>query len=98
MHIAIIIYNSNDDDDKSNNNEIISAIKSTHNLGRNIVDKSKKLSNILWNILQLTFCNFVAQRSKFAFWVSPINSKHFMDFLEIYHFPEILSLKSFDNL
>ena len=45
---------------------------STYSVGQNIVDKSTKLSNICLSMKYFIaiFCNFVAQLSKFAFWVA----------------------------
>ena len=43
----------------------------SYNFGQNIVGKFMKLSKVcfLWNVLQLTFCNFLTQLSKLAFWL-----------------------------
>ena len=44
---------------------------SSENIGQDVVEKFTKLCkiNFLWNVLQITFCNFLAQISKFAIWM-----------------------------
>ena len=44
---------------------------SSENIGQEVVEIFTKLCkiNFLWNVLQITFCNFLAQISKFAIWM-----------------------------
>ena len=57
--------------------------------GQNIVDNFTKLSKMvfLWNVLHQIFCSFLAQLSKFGFWVPgwglPFSSKLFGVFIEV---------------